>query len=67
MKTTKTHQLTSIEGSSNNILLGHRNKDFDFSHCFPIDVEFSEASAFSEDSNAEADLHGIFKWLDYIA
>ncbi|XP_075215794.1 signal recognition particle receptor beta [Lycorma delicatula] len=64
LRVTKSHQLTSIEGSSNNVFLGMQNKDFEFSQCSPIVVEFAESSACNKDAVSELD--SVFKWLSSI-
>lgn len=68
LRITRAAALQGQDGGSTTtaVSVGKKGKDFDFSHVHPVKVEFVECSAKGE-SDGEADLTAVGKWLEKIA
>ncbi|CAL4179099.1 unnamed protein product, partial [Meganyctiphanes norvegica] len=65
LRTTQASQLQSVgDGSNNNVFLGSRGKDFDFSQ-LPLKVSFVEASTAT--TNGEPMLQAVTNWVKSVA
>lgn len=65
LRKTRSAALLGIDdySSSKNAFIGKQGKDFEFSHVYPIKVDFCECSLKMENGEAEADHERIEEWL----
>jgi len=68
LRVTQGAALESITGSgNNNTFLGKKGKDFQFSDCKPLKIDFVECSAKGKKSDGDAELSSVEEWLFKIA
>ncbi|KXJ21765.1 Signal recognition particle receptor subunit beta [Exaiptasia diaphana] len=62
---TRSAALQGTDGSSSDVFVGKKGKDFEFSHVNPVKVEFVECSCKGE-SEDRPDVKAVLDWLERI-
>lgn len=64
-RVTRSAALQGTDGSSSDVFVGKKGKDFEFSHVHPVKVDFVECICKGE-SEENADIKAVIEWLEKI-
>ena len=66
LRVTKAAALQGLDGSEDNVFIGKKGRDFEFSQVLPVKVDFVECSAKGQ-VDGDTDLSTLEKWLENLA
>jgi len=64
---TRSAALQVTDGSTTNVFLGRRDRDFTFNDLRPMNIEFVECFARTQKNEAEHNLEPVKEWLAKLA